>query len=88
MGYDWGRWVNISYVMLFLTYMSLLPKKELILDNEKLEKNFFNKIKKSFFIVIFVFYCFGWNPKTVMTGDIASFPGYRIPYKIFKITLN
>ena len=88
MGYDWGRWVNISYVMLFLTYMSLLSKKELILDNEKLEKNFFNRIKKSFFIVIFIFYCFGWNPKTVMTGDIASFPGYRIPYKIFKITLN
>ena len=23
-----------------------------------------------------------------MTGDIASFPGYRIPYKVLKITLK
>ena len=29
----------------------------------------------------FIVFCFGWNPKTTMTGDVASFPGYRIPYK-------
>ena len=26
--------------------------------------------------------------KTVITGDVASFPGYRIPYKVFKILSN
>jgi hypothetical protein len=35
--------------------------------------------------LFFVIYCFGWNPKTVITGDVASFPGYRIPYKVFKL---
>ena len=49
--------------------------------------NFDKRIRfnKKFFVYIFIIYCFGWNPKTVITGDIASFPGYRIPYKNFKI---
>ena len=34
------------------------------------------------FVILFIIFCFGWNPKTVMTGDIASFPGYRIPVKV------
>ena len=42
---------------------------------------------KNMFILLFVIYCFGWNPKTLLTGDVASFPGYRVPYKIFKIVL-
>ena len=53
-----------------------------------LEKNIFKKIDKKIFIFLIIFYCFGWNPKTVMTGDVASFPGYRIPYKTIKIILK
>ena len=30
--------------------------------------------KKSLFILCFIIYAFGWNPKTTLTGDVASFP--------------
>ena len=88
MGYDWGRWVNITYVILALIYFRLLINKELILDFVKLKNEFFYKLNKKSFIIFFIIFCLGWNPKTVMTGDVASFPGYRIPYKVIKITLN
>ncbi len=88
MGFDWGRWVNISYVILFLIYFQLLNNKYLILDKKKLQKSLFYKIKGKTFIIFFIIFCFGWNPKTVITGDVASFPGYRIPYKVFKILSN
>ena len=53
-----------------------------------LEKSIFKNINKKIFIILIIFYCFGWNPKTVMTGDVASFPGYRIPHKALKIFLK
>jgi hypothetical protein len=86
MGYDWGRWVNISYVFSILFYFNLYKNKLIKLDISKINNRisyFVNK--KKLFLYIFIIYCFGWNPKTVITGDIASFPGYRIPYKAFKI---
>ena len=88
MGYDWGRWVNVTYVMLALTYFHLLKRGDFILNYKKLENNLIYKIKGKIFIIFFIFFCFGWNPKTVITGDVASFPGYRIPYKVFKILSN
>ena len=88
MGLDWGRWVNIFYVILALIYFQLLTKKYLVLDLEKLRENFIYKIKGKIFVILFILFCFGWNPKTVITGDVASFPGYRIPYKVFKILSN
>jgi hypothetical protein len=88
MGYDWGRWVNITYVMLALIYFHLLLNDNLILNLEKLENNFIYKINRKFFVIFFVIFCFGWNPKTVITGDVGSFPGYRVPYKVFKILSN
>ena len=83
MGYDWGRWVNISYVFSAIFYFFLLKKNFFVLSS-KIQKNFINRIDKKYYIFIFIIFCFGWNPKTVITGDIASFPGYRIPYKTFK----
>ena len=86
MGYDWGRWVNISYVFSILFYFSLYKKNLITLDNNSVESlcsKFFNN--KKIFIFFFIVFCFGWNPKTVVSGDVASFPGYRIPYKMFKI---
>ena len=80
MGYDWGRWVNISYVFTFIFYFYLLNKKYLNIEN-KMNSNFIMTLNKKLFIFVFVLFCFGWNPKTVITGDVASFPGYRIPYK-------
>jgi len=85
MGVDWGRWVNITYVMLFLVYFNLLKNDYINLNHENLKSNILNKLNKKIFILFFIIYCFGWNPKTVITGDVGSFPGYRIPYKIFKI---
>ncbi len=88
MGYDWGRWVNVSYVMLALIYFYLYKKNTLKLNFQNLEKTFIYKLKGKIFIFFFIIYCFGWNPKTVITGDVASFPGYRIPYKAVKILIN
>jgi len=88
MGYDWGRWVNISYVILALIYFRLLNKNFFILDFEKLKMSFLYKIKGKAFVIFFIIFCFGWNQKTVITGDVSSFPGYRIPYKVLKILSN
>ena len=85
MGYDWGRWVNISYVFSIITYVYLYKNNLIILDKIKIKNNFIAKLNKKYFIFLFIIFCFGWNPKTVMTGDTASFPGYRVPYKVFKI---
>ena len=87
MGYDWGRWVNISYVMCLITYFYLYKNNFIILDNKKLNLNKLNLLKSKHYIYIFVVYAFTWNPKTVITGDVASFPLYRIIYKFIKIYL-
>ena len=86
MGSDWGRWVNISYVFSVLFYFNLY-KKNIIKINEKIFKNplvILLKNKKTF-IIFFIIFCFGWNPKTTYTGDVASKPGYQIPRKAIKI---
>ncbi len=80
MGYDWGRWVNITYFFIVIFYFYLF-KKDLIEHNSDLNKNFIYKMNRKIFVILFIIFCFGWNPKTTLTGDVASFPGYRIPYK-------
>ena len=88
MGYDWGRWVNISYIFLLIIFFQLLKHRRITINYENLKNTFIYKLKRKAFIFFFVIFCFGWNPKTVITGDVASFPGYRIPYKVFKIIDN
>ncbi len=88
MGFDWGRWVNITYVFLALIYFKLLIDNHIEINLKNLEQNFLYKMKGKTYIIFFIIFCFGWNPKTVITGDVASFPGYRIPYKVFKILNN
>ena len=83
MGYDWGRWVNVTYVILALTFFKLLQRSKLVVNYENLKNEFLYKIRGKAFIIFFLIFCFGWNPKTVITGDIASFPGYRVPVKVF-----
>ena len=89
MGYDWGRWVNISYVFANLFYFYLY-KNNLISLNiiyPSILKKILNN--RRLFIIVFIIFCFGWNQKTAITGDIASFPGYRIPVKIInKVLFN
>ena len=89
MGYDWGRWVNISYTFTVLFYFFLIKNKIITYDQLKIDylyKRFINK--RYILITLFIIFAFSWNPKTVMTGDIGSFPIYRIPYKSIKILLN
>ena len=87
MGYDWGRWVNISYVFANLFYFYLY-KNNLISLNiiyPSILKKILNN--RRLFIIVFIIFCFGWNQKTAITGDVASFPGYRIPVKIINKVL-
>ena len=85
MMYDWGRIVHISYTIAFLSFVYLLKNKLIKTNFEKLKNNKLNQLSKKSFYYIFVIFCFTWNPKTVVSGDVASFPIYRIPYKLFKI---
>ena len=83
---DWGRVVNISYTFTVLFYFYLFQNNLLKINLDKIEKKIsFFKNKKSLLILCFIIYAFGWNPKTLITGDVASFPGYRIPYKSVKM---
>ena len=82
MGYDWGRWVNISYVVSALIVFNLFKSKKIILNSKLLKQNFLYRIRGKMFVIFFIIFCFCWNPKTVMLGDVASFPGYRIPVKV------
>jgi hypothetical protein len=88
MGYDWGRWVNISYVISIISFIYIYKYNLITLSEKFLSNKLLKNINKTIFIFIVIIYCFGWNPKTVITGDVASFPGYRIPYKALKIILR
>ena len=86
MGYDWGRWVNISYFFTIIFYLGLYKKNIVVLNEKLFEKKYLKYLEnKKIFIIILIVFCFGWNPKTVMTGDVASKPGYQIPKKAIKI---
>jgi len=86
MGSDWGRWVNISYTFVILFYFNLY-KKNIVKFDKKLLKNPLVMFleKKNVFIIFFIIFCLGWNPKTTYTGDVGSKPGYQIPRKAIKI---
>jgi len=89
MGYDWGRWVNISYVFAVILYFYLYKSKLIILNKNIKNYKIINILKKKkTFIVIFIIFCFGWNPKTTMTGDIATNPLWKIPYNASKIVFG
>ena len=87
MGSDWGRWVNITYTFACLFFIHLYKNNFI-----KINFNFFEKYKifknKNILILLFIVFCFGWNPKTSLTGDIGSFPGYRVPYYFIKTVIN
>jgi len=88
-GYDWGRWINITYTFSILFYVYLL--KNSIIESEFEIKNLIiNKIinNKSLILFIFLIFAFFWNPKTVITGDIATNTGYKIIYNTSKKIFN
>jgi hypothetical protein len=84
-GYDWGRWINITYTFSILFYIYLV-KNSIIENNLNIKSLILNKIIKNKFMITFVFivFAFFWNPKTVITGDIATNTGYKIIYNTSK----
>tara|TARA_E500000178_G_scaffold320653_1_gene343927 strand:+ start:55 stop:1293 length:1239 start_codon:yes stop_codon:yes gene_type:complete len=82
---DWGRIVNIFYTFSIISFLYLY-KKKLVLINNRILENFFVKIfnKKYIYAIFFIIFCFGWNPKTSLTGDVATNPLWKIPYNASK----
>ncbi len=87
MGSDWGRWINISYTFSILLFISLYLNNYINIDFSLFNK-FKSKFNNIFLVIFFIIFCFGWNPKTSLTGDVASIPGYRVPYNFVKLILN
>jgi len=84
-GHDWGRWMHITYSLSILLYIYLL-KENLITShfyNYSIIKIFSKK--KILLIIIFYLFAFSWNPKTLVTGDIATNTLYKILYNSSKI---
>ena len=88
-GYDWGRWINITYTFAILLYFYLLKnsiiENELEINNSILGKLFNNKSLCAFAFFLFAFF---WSPKTVITGDISTNIGYKIIYNTSKKVFN
>ena len=82
--YDWGRIVHISYTFMLLSYFFLLRNNHINIDKEKLQKNIFINLSNKKFIFLFIIFCFCWNPKTVMRGDVATNSLYKIVYNSSK----
>jgi hypothetical protein len=82
-GFDWGRWINIGYIMLTISIFYLIRINFININNStiKIIDTFFNDNKKKFF-VLFFFYCFMWYMKATMTDDIGSLPYIRIINKL------
>ena len=86
MGSDWGRWVNISYVFSIIFYIYLYKNNQVLLNQNFLNNKVFKSLNnKKFFIIFVIIFCFGWNPKTAISGDIATNPLWKIPYKTSRI---
>ncbi len=92
---DWGRAVNITYVSSLLFFFYLFKNDFIKINLKIIYENTFKitnnlqkilKIKpKSILVIFFLVYAFGWSPPTLLSADVNSFPGYRIPYKTIKI---
>ena len=88
-GLDWGRWINIMYSLSIILYFYLLKNSHItnlyVVRSELLKKILEKKILLFFIFYLFAFY---WNPKTVITGDIATNTLYKIVYNSSKKIFN
>tara|TARA_B110000090_G_C13073531_1_gene328210 strand:+ start:225 stop:524 length:300 start_codon:yes stop_codon:yes gene_type:complete len=75
----------MCYVFSILTYFYLV-KNNFIQSNKNIlffDHQYIKNKKK--FIVFFILFAFTWNPKTGMTGDVATNSLYKITYNTSKI---
>jgi len=85
---DWGRTINIMYTFSILTFIHLVKNNLVLINNNII---FFDKFyihKKKLFVLLFVIFAFGWNPKTAITGDVATNSLYKILYNTSKKIFN
>ena len=82
---DWGRIVNIFYTFSIISFIYLYRKKFLIIS-DKIQNNILAKLlnKKKIYIIFFIIFSFGWNPKTSLVGDVGTNPLWKIPYNASK----
>jgi len=87
-GFDWGRWINISYTLCFLKLCFLLKENILATEDiylfEYIENKFRNKNK--FLLILIFIYLISWYNKSLMTDNIGTLPYLRIANKIKKTT--
>ena len=91
---DWGRAVNITYVSSILFFFYLFKNDFIKINFRLIEDKTFKMVNnlqkivninpKSIFVILFLVFAFGWSPPTLLSADVNSFPGYRIPYKTIK----
>ncbi len=79
---DWGRWINISYVFTLITYIYCLKNKLITLNT--MNMNYSILKNKYITIILFIIFCFGWSPKTLINEDVSSIPMYRKSLNIIK----
>ncbi|MBD1159583.1 hypothetical protein IDG58_05310 [Pelagibacterales bacterium SAG-MED19] len=85
-GYDWGRWVGMMISFSSFFYFFLYKHEYINVDFDKIfKKLFIFRNKKKLCIFIFIVFAFGWNQKTVMSGDVATNPLWKVPYNTSKL---
>tara|TARA_Y100000389_G_scaffold203447_1_gene251883 strand:+ start:1495 stop:2799 length:1305 start_codon:yes stop_codon:yes gene_type:complete len=84
-GGDWGRWTGMLITFSTIFYFYLYKFDYITVDFEKITKKlkFFNNRKK-IVIFFFIIFAFGWNQKTLMKGDVATNPLWKVPYNTSK----
>ena len=83
--YDWGRWIVFTYTFSALTLFFLIKNDELrVINKDNLNRSYIFRIKKTYYLIIFIVCSFFWNIKTVITDHIGSFPIYRVVLKFIK----
>jgi hypothetical protein len=86
---DWGRYMGmlISFSTFFYFYLYKFNHININFNSLSKTLSFFNQ-KRKFTIIIFIIFAFGWNQKTVMSGDIATNPLWKVPYNLSKKIFN
>jgi hypothetical protein len=85
-GYDWGRWVGMMISFSSFFYFFLYKHEYINVDFDKIYKKLFIfRNKKKICIFIFIVFAFGWNQKTVMSGDVSTNPLWKVPYNTSKL---
>ena len=88
-GGDWGRWTGMLITFSTIFYFFLFKFNYITIDYNKISKKLiFFKNKRKLVILIFIIFAFGWNPKTLMKGDVATNPLWKVPYNTTKRLFN